>query len=172
VDCRLLADGCAVPQDCTTSGCSPGQVEDAILERLRPLQQCLGVKTVTAFQGALDAEGWDRLRRGFPAILVVYAGSPAFVTSGKRLEERMEFEVYVMDKSYRAKGTGQQFGRPEADGGHPGTYALLSAVRARLLGVAPLTQMGPCLPLSVNGFTQDNASVYRLRLSTTQHIIL
>lgn len=172
VDCRTLTGGCDFPNECAAVGYSPGQVEEALLERLLPLRDCLGVKTITAFQGELDEEGWDRLRRGFPAILLVYAGSPAFELSGRRLEEHMEFEVYVMDKSYRTKLTGQRFGRPENDAGHPGTYALLSAVRARLLGTAPLPDMGSCLPLTVNGFTQDGTSVYRLRIATRQHLTL
>ena len=68
-------------------------VEDAILERLQPLREALGAKTVEAFQGQPDKDTWARLRRGFPAVLVLYAGSPAFTPSGRRLEERMEFEV-------------------------------------------------------------------------------
>ena len=84
------------------------EVEDAILERLQPLREALGAKTVEAFQGQPDKDTWARLRRGFPAVLVLYAGSPAFTPSGRRLEERMEFEVYVMDKSYRSAANGQK----------------------------------------------------------------
>ena len=73
------------------------EVEDAILERLQPLRETPGAKTVAAFQGQPDKGTWARLRRGFPAVLVLYAGSPVFTPSGRRLEERMEFEVYVMD---------------------------------------------------------------------------
>ena len=72
------------------------EVEDAILELLQPLRETPGAKTVAAFQGQPDKDTWARLRRGFPAVLVLYAGSPAFMPSGRRLEERMEFEVYVM----------------------------------------------------------------------------
>ena len=100
------------------------EVEDAILELLQPLRETPGAKTVAAFQGQPDKDTWARLRRGFPAVLVLYVGSPAFTPSGRRLEERMEFEVYVMDKSYRSAANGQ---KPEP--GHPGTYALLAAAR-------------------------------------------
>mgnify|MGYP002237944152 FL=1 len=66
----------------------------------------------------------------------------------------MEFEVYVMDKSYRSAANGQ---KPEP--GHPGTYALLAAARERLLGVPPLPGMGPCLrPLSKGSFWMGPAS--------------
>ena len=75
------------------------EVEDAILGLLEPLKETPGAKTVAAFQGQPGKDTWARLRRGFPAVLVLYAGSPAFTPSGRRLEERMEFEVYVMDKS-------------------------------------------------------------------------
>ena len=84
------------------------EVEDAILELLQPLRETPGAKTVAAFQGQPDKDTWARLRRGFPAVLVLYAGSPAFMPSGRRLEERMEFEVYVMDKSYRSAANGQK----------------------------------------------------------------
>lgn len=79
----------------------------------------------------------------------------------------MIFEIYVMDKSYRSSTNGQ---KPEP--GHPGTYALLTAARERLLGVAPLPGMGPCLPLLVKGFVLDGASVYRMTLSTLHNIAL
>ena len=135
------------------------EVEDAILELLQPLRETPGAKTVAAFQGQPDKDTWARLRRGFPAVLVLYAVSPAFTPSGRRLEERMEFEVYVMD--------GQ---KPEP--GHPGTYALLAAARERLLGVPPLPGMGPCLPSSIQGFVLDGASVYRMTVSTIHNIAL
>ncbi len=143
------------------------EVEDALLERLRPLGETLGVKTVAAFQGQPDKDAWARLRRGFPAVLVLYAGSPEFTPSGRRLEERMEFEVFVMDKSYRMATTGQ---KPEP--GHPGTYVLLAAVRERLIGVPPLPGMGQCLPTSIRGMVLDGASVYRMTVSTTHNITL
>ena len=143
------------------------EVEDAILELLQPLRETPGAKTVAAFQGQPDKDTWARLRRGFPAVLVLYAGSPAFMPSGRRLEERMEFEVYVMDKSYRSAANGQ---KPEP--GHPGTYALLAAARERLLGVPPLPGMGPCLPSSIQGFVLDGASVYRMTVSTIHNIAL
>ena len=143
------------------------EVEDAILELLQPLRETPGAKTVAAFQGQPDKDTWARLRRGFPAVLVLYAGSPAFTPSGRRLEERMEFEVYVMDKSYRSAANGQ---KPEP--GHPGTYALLAAARERLLGVPPLPGMGPCLPSSIQGFVLDGASVYRMTVSTIHNIAL
>lgn len=146
---------------------SPLEVEDALLALMEPLRDTLGVRTLQAFQGEPDAEAWARLRRGFPAVLALYAGSPEFTPSGRRLEERMHFEIYVMDRSYRAAATGQ---KPES--GHPGTYALLGAVRECLLGVAPLPGMGPCLPLSVRGFVLDGASVYRMTVSTTHNVIL
>ena len=142
-------------------------VEDAILKRLQPLREAPGAKTVEAFQGQRDKDTWARLRRGFPAVLVLYAGSPAFTPSGRRLEERMEFEVYVMDKSYRSAANGQ---KPEP--GHPGTYALLAAARERLLGVPPLPGMGPCLPSAIQGFVLDGASVYRMTVSTIHNIAL
>ena len=143
------------------------EVEDAILELLQPLRETPGAKTVAAFQGQPDKDTWARLRRGFPAVLVLYAGSPAFMPSGRRLEERMEFEVYVMDKSYRSAANGQ---KPEP--GHPGTYALLAAARERLLGVPPLPGMGPCLPSSIQGFVLDGVSVYRMTVSTIHNIAL
>ncbi|WP_418217313.1 phage protein Gp37 [Bilophila wadsworthia] len=146
---------------------TPMEVEDAILELLQPLRETPGAKTLAAFQGQPDKDTWARLRRGFPAVLVLYAGSPAFTPSGRRLEERMEFEVYVMDKSYRSAANGQ---KPEP--GHPGTYALLAAVRERLLGVPPLPGMGPCLPSSIQGFVLDGASVYRMTVSTIHNIAL
>lgn len=146
---------------------TPMDVEDAILALLRPLEEGLGVKTVAAFQGQPGREAWARLRRGVPAILVLYAGSPEFTPSGHRLEERMAFEIYVMDKSYRTETTGQ---KPEP--GHPGTYALLAAARERLLGIPPLPGMGPCLPTAVQGMVRDGASVYRMTVSTTHNIIL
>ena len=142
-------------------------VEDAILGLLEPLKEAPGAKTVSAFQGQPDKDTWARLRRGFPAVLVLYAGSPAFTPSGRRLEERMEFEVYVMDKSYRSAANGQ---KPEP--GHPGTYALLAAARERLLGVPPLPGMGPCLPSAIRGFVLDGASVYRMTVSTAHNISL
>ena len=143
-------------------------VEDAILERLQPLREALGAKTVEAFQGQPDKDTWARLRRGFPAVLVLYAGSPAFTPSGRRLEERMEFEVYVMDKSYRSAANGQ---KPEP--GHPGTYALLAAARVQPDGgVPPLPGMGPCLPSAIQGFVLDGASVYRMTVSTIHNIAL
>lgn len=142
-------------------------VEDAILERLQPLRDTPGAKTVTSFQGQPDKDAWARLRRGLPAVLVLYAGSPSFTPSGRRLEERMEFEVYVMDKSYRSETTGQ---KPEP--GHPGTYALLAAARERLIGVPPLPGMGPCLPSAVRGFVLEGASVYRMTVSTTHNIAI
>ena len=129
------------------------EVEDAILERLQPLRETPGAKTVAAFQGQPDKGTWARLRRGFPAVLVLYAGSPVFTPSGRRLEERMEFEVYVMDKSYRSAANGQ---KPEP--GH--------------LGVPPLPGMGPCLPSAVQGFVLDGASVYRMTVSTIHNIAL
>ena len=134
------------------------EVEDAILELLQPLRETPGAKTLAAFQGQPDKDTWARLRRGFPAVLVLYAGSPAFTSSGRRLEERMEFEVYVMDKSYRSAANG--------------TYALLAAARERLLGVPPLPGMGPCLPSSIQGFVLDGASVYRMTVSTIHNIAL
>ena len=146
---------------------TPMDVEDAILKRLQPLREAPGAKTVEAFQGQPDKDTWARLRRGFPAVLVLYAGSPAFTPSGRRLEERMEFEVYVMDKSYRSAANGQ---KPEP--GHPGTYALLAAARERLLGVPPLPGMGPCLPSAIQGFVLDGASVYRMTVSTIHNIAL
>ena len=76
------------------------EVEDAILGLLEPLKETPGAKTIAAFQGQPGKDTWARLRRGFPAVLVLYAGSPAFTPSGRRLEERMEFEVYVMDNVY------------------------------------------------------------------------
>ena len=82
-------------------------------------------------------------------------------------EERMEFEVYVMDKSYRSAANGQ---KPEP--GHPGTYALLAAARERILGVPPLPGMGPCLPSSIQGFVLDGASVYHMTVSTIHYIAL
>lgn len=87
------------------------EVEDAILELLQPLRETPGAKTLAAFQGQPDKDTWARLRRGFPAVLVLYAGSPAFMPSGRRLEERMEFEVYVMDKSYRSAQTAKSRNR-------------------------------------------------------------
>ena len=54
------------------------EVEDAILELLQPLRETPGAKTLAAFQGQPDKDTWARLRRGFPAVLVLYAGSPAF----------------------------------------------------------------------------------------------
>ena len=74
----------------------------------------------------------------------------------------MEFEVYVMDKSYRSAANGQ---KPEP--GHPGTYALLAAARE-----PPLPGMGPCLPSSIQGFVLDGASVYRMTVSTIHNIAL
>ncbi len=79
----------------------------------------------------------------------------------------MEFEVYVMDKSYRSAANGQ---KPEP--GHPGTYALLAAARERILGVPPLPGMGPCLPSSIQGFVLDGASVYHMTVSTIHNIAL
>ena len=143
------------------------EAEDAILGLLEPLKETPGAKTVAAFQGQPGKDTWARLRRGFPAVLVLYAGSPAFTPSGRRLEERMEFEVYVMDKSYRSEANGQ---KPEP--GHPGTYALLAAARERLLGVPPLPGMGPCLPSSIRGVVLDGASVYRMTVSTIHNIAL
>ena len=126
------------------------EVEDAILELLQPLRETPGAKTVAAFQGQPDKDTWARLRRGFPAVLVLYAGSPAFMPSGRRLEERMEFEVYVMDKSYRSAANGQ---KPEP--GHPGTYALLAAARER----RPFRAWGrACRPLSKGSFWMEPAS--------------
>ena len=61
------------------------EVEDAILELLQPLRETPGAKTLAAFQGQPDKDTWARLRRGFPAVLVLYAGSPAFTPSGRRL---------------------------------------------------------------------------------------
>ena len=114
------------------------EVEDAILELLQTLRETPGAKNLAAF-----------------------------TPSGRRLEERMEFEVYVMDKSYRSAANGQ---KPEP--GHPGTYALLAAARERLLGVPPLPGMGPCLPSSIQGFVLDGASVYRMTVSTIHNIAL
>lgn len=129
-------------------------VEDAILGLLEPLKEAPGAKTVSAFQGQPDKDTWARLRRGFPAVLVLYAGSPAFTPSGRRLEERMEFEVYVMDKSYRSAANGQ---KPEP--GHPGTYALLAAARERLLACRPFRAWGrACRPLSKGSFWMGPAS--------------
>ena len=101
----------------------------------------------------------------------VYAGETLeiivrLVKAGNR-SRRMEFEVYVMDKSYRSAANGQ---KPEP--GHPGTYALLAAARERLLGVPPLPGMGPCLPSSIQGFVLDGASVYRMTVSTIHNIAL
>ena len=149
------------------SALTPMDVEDAILALLEPLRDDPGAKTVSSFQGQPGKEAWARLRRGVPAVLVLYAGSRGFRLSGRRLEERMTFEVYVMDKSYRSDTTGQ---KPEP--GHPGTYALLAAARERLVGVPPLPGMGPCLPLSVKGFVLEGASVYRMTLSTVHNIAL
>ena len=124
------------------------EVEDAILELLQPLRETPGAKTVAAFQGQPDKDTWARLRRGFPAVLVLYAGSPAFTPSGRRLEERMEFEVYVMDKSYRSAANGQ---KPEP--GHPGTYALLAAA------CRPFRAWGrACRPLFKGSFWMEPAS--------------
>ena len=120
------------------------EVEDAILELLQPLRETPGAKTVAAFQGQPDKDTWARLRRGFPAVLVLYAGSPAFMPSGRRLEERMEFEVYVMDKSYRSAANGQ---KPE-----PGPGNGSSACR-------PFRAWGrACRPLSKGSFWMEPAS--------------
>lgn len=146
---------------------TPMEVEDALVARLRPLAEELGVKSVASFQGQPDREAWSRLRRGVPAVLVLYAGSPEFTPSGHRLEERMDFEIYVMDKSYRSETNGQ---KPEP--GHPGTYALLAAARERLLGVPPLPGMGPCLPTAIRGMVWDGTSVYRMTVSITHNISL
>ncbi len=146
---------------------TPMEVEDAIVELLRPLAETPGAKAVSAFQGQPGKDVWERLRRGLPAVLVLYAGSPSFTPSGRRLEERMAFEVYVMDKSYRSGTNGQ---KPEP--GHPGTYALLAAARERLIGVPPLPGMGPCLPSAIRGFVLDGASVYRMTVSTAHNILL
>lgn len=143
------------------SALTPMDVEDAILALLEPLREEPGAKTISSFQGNPDKDAWTRLRRGFPAILILYEGSRGFRPSGRRLEERMIFEVYVMDKSYRTATNGQ---KPEP--GHPGTYALLAAARERLVGVPPLPGMGPCLPVAIKGFVLDGASVYRMTLST------
>lgn len=146
---------------------TPMDVEDAIVELLRPIAEMPGAKAVSAFQGQPGKDVREQLRRGLPAVLVLYAGSPDFMSSGRRLEERMVFDVYVMDKSYRTGTNGQ---KPEP--GHPGTYALLAAVRERLIGVPPLPGMGPCLPSSIRGFVLDGASVYRMTVSTAHNILL
>lgn len=146
---------------------TPMDVEDGLLALLGPLRDDPGVKTLSSFQGKPDKDAWAALRRGFPAVLVLYQGSRGFKPSGRRLEERMIFEIYVMDKSYRTTTNGRQ---PEP--GHPGTYALLAAARKRLVGVPPLPGMGPCLPLSVRGFVLDGASVYRMTFSTLCNIAL
>ena len=95
------------------------------------------------------------------------SGGAGPVRGVSRVHAFMEFEVYVMDKSYRSAANGQ---KPEP--GHPGTYALLAAARERILGVPPLPGMGPCLPSSIQGFVLDGASVYRMTVSTIHNIAL
>lgn len=56
---------------------TPMEVEDAIVELLRPLAETPGAKAVSAFQGQPGKDVWERLRRGLPAVLVLYAGSRA-----------------------------------------------------------------------------------------------
>ncbi len=130
------------------------EVEDAILELLQPLRETPGAKTLAAFQGQPDKDTWARLRRGFPAVLVLYAGSPAFTPSGRRLEERMEFEVYVMDKSYRSAANGQ---KPEP--GTPEPMRCLPRPGNGSSACRPFRAWGrACRPLSKGSFWMEPAS--------------
>ena len=59
------------------------EVEDAILELLQPLREMPGAKTLAAFQGQPDKDTWARLRRGFPAVLVLYPGTYALLAAAR-----------------------------------------------------------------------------------------
>lgn len=143
------------------------QVEDAILEALAPLKGSMGIKTIDTIDEAFLAEDMSKTIARFPAIFSAYTGSD-YEDQGQRQIERINFTLFIGDKSLRSKGEARR-------GGHqnPGAYAVLKAVREALAGKALLPALFPIMPGGQGpSFFQAGAAIYSALYKTGQVLLL
>ncbi len=122
---------------------SLAQIEDAILDALRPFKAAHGVRTLESYDQRLeDPEQWKKLAIQFPAIFVAYAGMET-TDLGQRQIETHRFQLGLADRSLR-KGEARRGGNTVG-----GAYALLIGVRQALAGKILLPDLLPAMPKSV-----------------------
>jgi phage gp37-like protein len=103
-------------------------IEDAVIEKLAPLKQSLGVREIKSYGGEFSPDDIGQIAIIFPAIFIHI---PEMTNQAmNRLDMRtFIISVFVADQSSRGDETAR---RGDATIGRPGVYTLLEAVRTAL----------------------------------------
>lgn len=136
------------------------EIEDAVVGKLLPLVDSLGVRQVGPYNGDLDVERFEAFVQDWPAILAHYSGS-TFEDEGERKAETMEFVIFACDRHESEQSEARRGGLT-----NPGTYALLGGVAEKLEGkrVIAADDVFPCGRLPQQSEIQGKAmSVYSAR---------
>jgi len=113
------------------------RIEDALAEKLRPLEQDGPVAAIEFWQGRrepdLDDDELIRVVKGRTPALLVTTGDavPEGSMTGRRIREMLELFVIVVSGIQREHAAGARGNRQSSD---PGAYALLERTRAQLDG--------------------------------------
>lgn len=113
------------------------RIEDALAEKLRPLEQDGPVAAIEFWQGRrepdLDDDDLIRVVKGRTPALLITTGDaiPEGSMTGRRSREILELFVIVVSGIQREHAAGARGNRQSSD---PGAYALLERTRAQLDG--------------------------------------
>lgn len=137
-------------------------VLNALVQRLEPLRDELGLRELGTYHGQFASERKNVIGRT-PFIWLAYTGSPDFAEVNRRLTETMDFEVWLGDRDYSGRRGGEHHGGP-------GTFAMLRGVRELLLGHT-VSGAGLVAMRRIDALAYSGASLYRVQLRMAGNVI-